>query len=152
MRRRDSVQHAGQLGQSPRDHRSSPASQLARCAADHADPHGSADDNTLLSTVVASHRSLLDECPIIWGCGVWLWLQAYRASSTSRAAASIGRGCGPLPGCMSALIREAEGAVLMSARVFINYRGSDSHSYAALLYGELSRAFGQENVFLDSES
>jgi tetratricopeptide (TPR) repeat protein len=36
--------------------------------------------------------------------------------------------------------------------VFINYRGVDSRSYGALLYAELSRAFGPELVFLDSES
>jgi tetratricopeptide (TPR) repeat protein len=36
--------------------------------------------------------------------------------------------------------------------VFINYRGEDSHSYGALLYAELSRCFGAELVFLDSES
>jgi len=36
--------------------------------------------------------------------------------------------------------------------VFINYRGVDSHSYGALLYAELSRCFGAELVFLDSES
>jgi hypothetical protein len=36
--------------------------------------------------------------------------------------------------------------------VFISYRGEDSHSYAALLYTELSRRFGPELVFLDSAS
>jgi hypothetical protein len=36
--------------------------------------------------------------------------------------------------------------------VFINYRGEDSRSYGALLYVELSRLFGRELVFLDSES
>jgi len=36
--------------------------------------------------------------------------------------------------------------------VFLNYRGEDSRSYAALLYMELSRHFGNELVFLDSES
>lgn len=36
--------------------------------------------------------------------------------------------------------------------VFINYRGEDSHGYGALLYMELSRRFGRELVFLDSES
>src|SRR5215468_1852848 len=36
--------------------------------------------------------------------------------------------------------------------VFINYRGADSHSYGALLYTDLSRCFGAELVFLDSES
>src|SRR5215475_3385591 len=40
----------------------------------------------------------------------------------------------------------------MAGGVFINYRGEDSHSYAALLYTELSRHFGTELVFLDSES
>ena len=36
--------------------------------------------------------------------------------------------------------------------VFINYRGEDSHSYGALLHAELSRRFGPELVFLDSET
>jgi tetratricopeptide (TPR) repeat protein len=36
--------------------------------------------------------------------------------------------------------------------VFINYRGEDSHSYGALLYTELVRRFGDEQVFLDCES
>jgi tetratricopeptide (TPR) repeat protein len=36
--------------------------------------------------------------------------------------------------------------------VFINYRSADSGSYGALLYLELSRFFGSELVFLDSES
>ena len=36
--------------------------------------------------------------------------------------------------------------------IFINYRGEDSYSYGALLYAELSRRFGPEFVFLDSES
>jgi hypothetical protein len=36
--------------------------------------------------------------------------------------------------------------------VFINYRGEDSYSYGALLHMELSRCFGSESVFLDSES
>src|SRR5262249_24000786 len=36
--------------------------------------------------------------------------------------------------------------------VFINYRGADSYSYGALLHAELSRHFGSELVFLDSES
>jgi hypothetical protein len=36
--------------------------------------------------------------------------------------------------------------------IFINYRRSDSNSYAALLYVELSRCFGRDMVFLDSES
>lgn len=40
----------------------------------------------------------------------------------------------------------------MVGRVFINYRGEDSHSYGALLYTELARRFGAENVFLDAES
>lgn len=38
------------------------------------------------------------------------------------------------------------------AGIFINYRGEDSRSYAALLYVELSRLFGADEVFLDSES
>jgi hypothetical protein len=37
-------------------------------------------------------------------------------------------------------------------RVFINYRGEDSHSYGALLYTELARQFGEDQVFLDCES
>ncbi len=36
--------------------------------------------------------------------------------------------------------------------VFINYRGEDSHSYGALLYTELTRQFGADQVFLDCES
>jgi hypothetical protein len=36
--------------------------------------------------------------------------------------------------------------------VFINYRGEDTRSYAALLYRELARHFGDRRVFLDSES
>src|SRR5262249_61947590 len=36
--------------------------------------------------------------------------------------------------------------------VFINYRGADSYSYGALLHAELSRHFGPDLVFLDSES
>ncbi len=40
----------------------------------------------------------------------------------------------------------------MNRGVFINYRGEDSHSYGALLYTELARQFGEEQVFLDAES
>jgi tetratricopeptide (TPR) repeat protein len=40
----------------------------------------------------------------------------------------------------------------LSGGVFINYRGVDSRSYGALLYAELSRRFGVDMVFLDSES
>lgn len=40
----------------------------------------------------------------------------------------------------------------MDRAVFINYRGTDSHSYGALLYTELTRQFGVEHVFLDAES
>lgn len=40
----------------------------------------------------------------------------------------------------------------MDQRVFINYRGEDSRSYAALLHLELSRHLGAGRVFLDSES
>lgn len=40
----------------------------------------------------------------------------------------------------------------MERAVFINYRGEDSHSYGALLYTELARQFGVEQVFLDCES
>jgi TIR domain-containing protein/tetratricopeptide repeat protein/NB-ARC domain-containing protein len=36
--------------------------------------------------------------------------------------------------------------------IFINYRGTDSRSYAALLHAEFSRQFGAEMVFLDSAS
>ncbi|HEX4703619.1 MAG TPA: TIR domain-containing protein [Pseudonocardiaceae bacterium] len=36
--------------------------------------------------------------------------------------------------------------------MFINYRGEDSHGYGALLYTELTRQFGKEQVFLDAES
>jgi hypothetical protein len=36
--------------------------------------------------------------------------------------------------------------------IFISYRAADSRGYAALLYLELSRCFGHESVFLDSES
>jgi hypothetical protein len=42
--------------------------------------------------------------------------------------------------------------VVVGGGVFINYRGQDSHSYAALLHAELSRRFGPESVFLDTES
>jgi hypothetical protein len=41
---------------------------------------------------------------------------------------------------------------VVHAGVFINYRGEDSYSYGALLHSELCRHFGQELVFLDSES
>jgi hypothetical protein len=41
---------------------------------------------------------------------------------------------------------------VVAGGAFINYRGEDSHSYGALLYTELSRHFGSELVFLDSES
>jgi len=40
----------------------------------------------------------------------------------------------------------------VSGGVFINYRSEDTHSYAALLYRELARHFGDGLVFLDSES
>ena len=40
----------------------------------------------------------------------------------------------------------------MNGNIFINYRGTDAHSYAVLLYVELSRFFGPDLVFLDSES
>lgn len=36
--------------------------------------------------------------------------------------------------------------------VFISYRGEDTRSYGALIYSELSRRFGPDQVFLDSES
>jgi len=36
--------------------------------------------------------------------------------------------------------------------VFINYRGEDSHSYAALLYTELSRHFSAELDWCSCES
>lgn len=35
------------------------------------------------------------------------------------------------------------------AEIFINYRSSDSHSYCALLFLELTRRFGTGHVFLD---
>lgn len=40
----------------------------------------------------------------------------------------------------------------MRGGIFISYRGIDSHSYAALLYVELSRGFSSGRVFLDSVS
>jgi hypothetical protein len=40
----------------------------------------------------------------------------------------------------------------MAERIFINYRDADAPSYAALLYVELSRVFGAERVFLDTQS
>jgi tetratricopeptide (TPR) repeat protein len=40
----------------------------------------------------------------------------------------------------------------MGGAVFINYRGTDSGSYGALLFAELSRHFGRELAFLDTES
>ena len=40
----------------------------------------------------------------------------------------------------------------MNRQVFINYRGEDSHSYGALLYTDLARRFGADQVFLDCES
>jgi tetratricopeptide (TPR) repeat protein len=43
-------------------------------------------------------------------------------------------------------------ALVVRGGIFINYRGEDSHSYGALLHTELSRRFGSELVFLDSES
>jgi tetratricopeptide (TPR) repeat protein len=50
------------------------------------------------------------------------------------------------------LILSALIGVVVAGGVFINYRGVDSRSYGALLYTELSRHFGAETVFLDSES
>ena len=44
------------------------------------------------------------------------------------------------------------GVCVVSGRVFINYRGVDSHSYGALLYTDLKRRFGEGLVFLDAES
>jgi hypothetical protein len=41
---------------------------------------------------------------------------------------------------------------IVGANVFINYRGDDSRSYAALLHRELRQHFGDDSVFLDSES
>jgi hypothetical protein len=41
---------------------------------------------------------------------------------------------------------------VVNRAVFINYRSEDSHSYGALLYTELTRHFGDANVFLDAES
>jgi hypothetical protein len=37
-------------------------------------------------------------------------------------------------------------------RVFVNYRGKDSHSYGAMLYNVLAYWFGADQVFLDAES
>jgi hypothetical protein len=45
-----------------------------------------------------------------------------------------------------------QGVVVVQGGIFINYRGTDSHSYGALLHTELSRHFGSDLVFLDSES
>jgi hypothetical protein len=39
-----------------------------------------------------------------------------------------------------------------AARVFINYRDNDCPGFATLLYLELSRRFGSDNIFLDSQS
>jgi len=39
-----------------------------------------------------------------------------------------------------------------SPNLVIYYREDDSYSYGALLHAELSRRFGPELVFLDSES
>ncbi len=41
---------------------------------------------------------------------------------------------------------------MVTGGVFISYRGEDSGSYGALLYVELSRWFGPDLVFVDSES
>jgi hypothetical protein len=46
----------------------------------------------------------------------------------------------------------ATGELAIVSGVFINYRGDDSHSYAALLHLELSRRFGADLTFLDTES
>jgi hypothetical protein len=43
-------------------------------------------------------------------------------------------------------------SVVMQGGIFISYQGADSHSYGALLYTKLSRHFGPDLVFLDSES
>jgi hypothetical protein len=51
----------------------------------------------------------------------------------------------------SLLIR-ARGALHGSGGIFINYRGEDTHSYAMLLYRELTRCLGPEMVFLDTVS
>ncbi|MGW5049768.1 toll/interleukin-1 receptor domain-containing protein [Actinokineospora sp. NPDC004072] len=40
----------------------------------------------------------------------------------------------------------------MERTVFINYRGTDSHSYGALLYHHLVGRFGEDLVFLDCQS
>src|SRR5215468_5199611 len=44
------------------------------------------------------------------------------------------------------------GLGLVNGGVFINYRDADTRSYGVLLYSELSRRFGAERVFLDTES
>lgn len=41
---------------------------------------------------------------------------------------------------------------MVGGGVFVNYRGEDTQSYGVLLYRELSREFGPDLVFLDSES
>lgn len=50
------------------------------------------------------------------------------------------------------MCNQVVGWVFEVAGMFINYRGEDSRSYGALLYVELSRQFGDDEVFLDSES
>jgi hypothetical protein len=43
-------------------------------------------------------------------------------------------------------------AAARGALIFINYRREDSASAAAFLHAELSNRFGEQSVFLDSES
>jgi hypothetical protein len=61
-------------------------------------------------------------------------VQRAAADSDGYAGGSCGKGCG------------------VDRRVFINYRGEDSHSYGDLLYIDLIRRFGADLVFLDCES
>jgi hypothetical protein len=60
---------------------------------------------------------------------------------------------------MRSPVAAADGYADLSAReltvdhpVFITYRGEDSRSYGALLFTELARQFGEDQVFLDCES
>src|SRR5262249_28546973 len=74
---------------------------------------------------------------------------ALRRSARLRCA-PMNRGCRHTDLCPSKRINMRRCAV--GGAVFINYRGTDSGSYGALLFAELSRHFGRELVFLDTES
>jgi hypothetical protein len=67
--------------------------------------------------------------------------------TTSRLAGHrVGQGRLPVSG-------ESRGRlIVVLGVVFINYRSEDSNCYGQLLYGELSRRFGPDLVFLDSAS